>query len=476
MLRCVCSLLLGMLVACASGAEIRDEASITGRMYFLKGGDPVVIRLYKYGYPFSNNFYKDDTIYVKDDMFKISFPVENADASVDIFFPNNINYNFKLYRVNAGDSVFISDKHGSPDFSGRGGERFRQTWKLQREIEKIKAPAINELKRFQEYFNALDSVRGYFLPVISGDTDLSEHDKEILRAEMITELEIKKRMWIFLAVAAPAEKTFYHTLWRAYLLQDYERNILDITKSINMECSQFFVNYVFQSYKIDSCVLQGKELSVARYYSFVKSRFTGEFRDKLITHIVFTTRTIGAGTELSALLEDADKTVRTPDLKNIVSFVRGSYSEGKEAYNFILTDTTGKKVRLSDFRGKVVLMDFWFNGCGNCRLIKPYLEKLEYEFRQQPVVFVAINIDKDRDQWLKGIHSQFFTSQTATQLYTNGNGESDPLLKHYKILGYPTVLIVGADGKMLSPAKDPRMDEGQELRERIDGGIKRINK
>lgn len=65
--------------------------------------------------------------------------------------------------------------------------------------------------------------------------------------------------------------------------------------------------------------------------------------------------------------------------------------KGKPAPNFTLEDLNGNKVSLSDFKGKVVLLNFWAMFCGPCRAEMPSMERLYQEFKNDGLVVVAVN-------------------------------------------------------------------------------------
>ncbi len=74
-------------------------------------------------------------------------------------------------------------------------------------------------------------------------------------------------------------------------------------------------------------------------------------------------------------------------------------SEGsrKGAPDFALKDGDGKTVKLSDYRGKVVLLDFWATWCGPCKMEIPWFEEFERSKRNQG--FAVLGVSMDEDGW-----------------------------------------------------------------------------
>ena len=70
--------------------------------------------------------------------------------------------------------------------------------------------------------------------------------------------------------------------------------------------------------------------------------------------------------------------------------------EGTEIVDFELQDLTGESRRLSDFRGKVVFLNFWATWCGPCRFEMPSMEKLYQRLNTKGLEIVAVNLQEDR--------------------------------------------------------------------------------
>jgi cytochrome c biogenesis protein CcmG, thiol:disulfide interchange protein DsbE len=80
-----------------------------------------------------------------------------------------------------------------------------------------------------------------------------------------------------------------------------------------------------------------------------------------------------------------------------------------KAPNVELRGTKGQRVRIADFRGKIVIVEFWASWCPDCHISFPALDAIHREFKARGVEVIAINVDehrKDADAFLKGRQPQ----------------------------------------------------------------------
>jgi peroxiredoxin len=114
---------------------------------------------------------------------------------------------------------------------------------------------------------------------------------------------------------------------------------------------------------------------------------------------------------------------------------------GKEAPDFALTDLNEKPYRLSDFRGKVVFLNFWATWCAPCREEMPSMEVLNKNFEKDGLVILAVSIDrvtttKDIPPFVKGLNLTF-------PVLIDSWGKTD---KPYKRMGVPETFIIDQQG------------------------------
>ncbi len=128
---------------------------------------------------------------------------------------------------------------------------------------------------------------------------------------------------------------------------------------------------------------------------------------------------------------------------------------GQPAPEFTLDDLDGQPVSLSQFRGKVVLLDFWASWCGPCIGDLPHLRQIKERTAGQPVVFLNLSLDTDEAAWRKAIEKHGIEG-----VHVRAHGfYSDPA-KSYNINGIPSYFLVDSRGVI---ADCPRVSETDEM-------------
>ena len=130
-------------------------------------------------------------------------------------------------------------------------------------------------------------------------------------------------------------------------------------------------------------------------------------------------------------------------------------SIGALAPDFTQTDTAGKAVTLSSFRGKYVLIDFWASWCGPCRAENPNVVKAYARFKNKYFAIFGVSLDKStgRDAWLTAIRNDGLTWTQVSDLRYWANEAA--LL--YKVNSIPQNFLLDPSGKII--AKGLRGDD-----------------
>nr|WP_299066837.1 AhpC/TSA family protein [uncultured Allomuricauda sp.] len=132
---------------------------------------------------------------------------------------------------------------------------------------------------------------------------------------------------------------------------------------------------------------------------------------------------------------------------------------GDNYVDFEMTDQKGNINKLSNYDGKIVLLEFWASWCTPCRQENPNLVKTYENFKQKGFEVFAVSIDNDKSSWLKAIEKDNLNWKHVSDL--NGNGNSAGLI--YGVNGIPDNFLIDTSGKIIA-----RNLRGEKLNEKLD--------
>lgn len=143
-------------------------------------------------------------------------------------------------------------------------------------------------------------------------------------------------------------------------------------------------------------------------------------------------------------------------MRNISFFHRGHYkwlmgllmmafsllSYATNAPDFSLPSTDSSTLKLSQFKGKVVLLDFWASWCGPCRQSFPWMNEMIARYGKDGLAVVAVNLDenrKDAEKFLQEVPANF-------NIAFNPQGN---IPEAYHVQGMPTSYLVDRNGQLV---------------------------
>jgi cytochrome c biogenesis protein CcmG/thiol:disulfide interchange protein DsbE len=124
---------------------------------------------------------------------------------------------------------------------------------------------------------------------------------------------------------------------------------------------------------------------------------------------------------------------------------------GMSAPDFSLPDLQGKKQQLSDYRGKVVFLNFWATWCKPCKEEMPSMQVLWENLKKEDFVMLAVSMD--RVTTTKDIPPFVENLKLTFPIFTDSWGQTD---KRYKLMGVPETYIIDQGGVLREKVIGPR--------------------
>lgn len=183
----------------------------------------------------------------------------------------------------------------------------------------------------------------------------------------------------------------------------------------------------------------------------------------IVYPMFFSLRDQGELEELEQILQQlSPKAKNNVPIKNIEHSIKTDKLTGigRTALPFSQTDTTGKIVSLSDFKGKYVLIDFWASWCVPCRHENPNVVSAYQQYKNKNFTVLGISFDNpgQHERWVDAIHADNLTWTHVSDL----KGWKNEVGVLYDIKSIPSSLLIGPDGVII--AKNLR---GEKLDEKL---------
>ncbi len=142
-------------------------------------------------------------------------------------------------------------------------------------------------------------------------------------------------------------------------------------------------------------------------------------------------------------------------MKKRVAQVKAS-AVGSMAPEFELKDLEGNRVKLSSFRGKYVLVDFWASWCGPCRKEIPNIKQVYNSFADKGLVVIGVSVDQNEEEWRQAVKEE----QVQYLQLSDIEGTT---WKLYNFNGIPFITLISPEGVILE-----RSLRGVELRKKVE--------
>lgn len=371
--------------------------------------------------------------------------------------------NRKFFLLRAGSDIQLSVRD-TVLFYGPGAALMECQYKMYQMGQKMAAEEtgsyydnlLKQKEMYEDYFGRqLDLLLSY-------QHKLSPNEMALLKADFFADyndLNLKSiRM-------EPTTDNLYYKQQNLDALRFYTENylyenLIDLD-SAAMTGSRSLTAFLYTKNLLDLGIImritdKTMRPTFTQLYERISRNYQGELKERLLVNLFI--RYFTRGEAQSAYFDDAIRNIKNEKYRHILVNMQQAMATSMKAFNFSLTDASGNTVTADMLKGKILVLDFWFVGCGGCAYLNKKMQPVyEYYQKNEDVIFVSINMDKDEQKWKRGLSSGLYTHEGSLNLYTNGLGREDALVKFYNISSYPTLIIIGKDQRVIS-ASPPKPD------------------
>lgn len=379
----------------------------------------------------------------------------------------------KDYLIHSGDTIELFLDKDSFHFGGKTGKLLN----LQSQIFELQRPQIPELSRESSaYFKTVDRA---FEASLDKQLQFIENHKAAFDENFYRYLKNQAiGYWHLMSLKQISGAAIIDTAFGARAIKYYRDNPLSVSipKDKNLDQSSNFIDFLYHKERLDYEAVHPtknpEKKGAAIIMDNISRKYTGRVRDRLL--VVAFVHLSKSYLDVSDYFSNHENLIpASSPYFEVYTKIRQAYDPSKLAYNFALPDSTGKIVKLSDFKGKVVLIDFWFTGCLPCKYLTAAMVPVLKNFNKKDLVMLTVSVNKNKGLWIESLKSGEYTHPGSVNLLALGG--NDPILKNFNVTAYPRLMLIDKDGKVASvKLPTPHTPEGKaELIATIEKAIDR---
>jgi peroxiredoxin len=163
--------------------------------------------------------------------------------------------------------------------------------------------------------------------------------------------------------------------------------------------------------------------------------------------ITATQQSLGHTAYHQAIYGELQRQVNARNVPTARTQPAGGLSIGATAPDIVMNNRDGKPIKLSDLRGKVVLIDFWASWCGPCRRENPTVVRAYEQFKGKGFEIFSVSLDSDRSRWLAAIQQDGLVWPNHV---SDLAGWQNAAAAAYGISSIPATLLIDRQGQIVA--------------------------
>lgn len=456
-------LLLNCLVISTYAIEHNKPCNFSGKIISDQGTPKLQIVFFEnYITGFGNEFLPRNIPVSKNGLFQFSIPKIDHPGRLLIqdIVSGSVFCDFQI--VNPGDNIYVKidirNNKVNIKFSGKGSAKY-ECINL---ISQINQDTIYQEKNINKRIKLADSIMLLKYGILERyKSRISPNIVQIIKADVSGDIEnlvigpliISETVPYEEKVRAKGEFDIYNQTANGKLsFSDY-----------NLTLSPKYIRFLYTKIKLELGFDNlDKEFEFKDIYNKIRRNYSGVLRERLLCFCILNpdvqyTLQCSDPNEYTACLKDAVSLIKTRAYHKIIHQELITRGKGSKAFDFeFAADSPGKQVHLSDFNGKVVLIDMWGYICTGCYLFtNAFHEKIYPEFKDNPnFKVISIMTNGTKDQYLKRLRREskpYYTFADYINLYGAGSPATmEYIIKYYNISAMPFLLLIDKKGNIYS--------------------------
>ncbi|MFD2904233.1 TlpA family protein disulfide reductase [Sphingobacterium anhuiense] len=364
------------------------------------------------------------------------------------------------YIIFPGDSVVISEEDDRLVFSGIGAEIMNLQYQLSR-IEKTvsfpnfvykkidlvdKQPELSSIlhDKLQSLLQYNYMKRDSQLIVLDRNMNvLDKSSYRLLKLNIIGKIEQNLLTQLIMVFHRISKENPNLENEKSLFIQEYLRRNTRLHEVHDMN---FFQANEMENYFMERMRLR-KWLGTAFEKEWDAGMMKQESLDRIYYRYFFQNYTKMDDDQQSNIVSN----VSSNKYRDAIQLFRVQTAQGQLLPDFKLMDTSGNLVQFSDLRGKIIVLDFWFTGCANCKVLHEEMKVVRKELGDvKDLCFVNISIDEDMEKWKNSVQSGSYSDSSDISLYTMGEKSLHPIIKFFNVISYPRQVILDKEMRIVT--------------------------